>query len=456
MPPPNPFVRDANVDEPGMIGARWWHESMAAPIDRRKAVGVLVGVSGALMALGMMAGLVAVATSGGDDDDTELATRKALDLQREYGWSFGAHDEKLVFDGTSTQPFDRASLASLPSVFEPKRADLRPFAIPTLLESPAAFPKSTIAGDTTTFVPLRDALVPVSHARTLDAFERGRALGKRLAGRADVGVVVDLPGDEAVAFAAGAANDMEPVLLVDNWPHPRGVVPAHLALGSIAYYQPLFAKAKEGRAPTAAPLFVLEAKRLATYTDDSTQFDNRHLARMPSAEALTQRGVRRLVYITRSPTLAEADDLNDDFVSYSASGIVLDALGPAGVPALPGTAASSGAVPSGAVPSGATAWRPASPAPTASARAPAPPGSSAGAPTPPAPASDPLAGLSVVRLTPRPRSTVYSSGVAKGVRPAPLSFGVVPVVLAAGTGVLLGAKLSRSGTWNRAYGSGGG
>ncbi len=453
MPPSNPFVRDANVDEPGLIGARWWHESMAAPIDRRKAVGVLVGVSGALMALGMVAGLVAVATSD-DDDDTELATRKALDLQREYGWSFGANDEKLVFDGTSTQPFDRAALASLPALFEPKRADLRPFAVPTLLESPAALPKSTPAGDPSAFVPLREALVPVSHARTLDAFERGRALGHRLTGRADTGVVVDLPGDEAVAFAAGAATDVEPVLLVDNWPHPRGVVPAHLALGAIAYYQPLFTKAKEGRAPTAAPLFVLEAKRLATYSDDSTQFDNRHLARMPSAEALTQRGVRRLVYVTRSPSFGEADDLNDDFVAYAASGVALDALDPAAIPSLPPAALPAGSTSASAGAPSTGAPRTAVPSPKPSALPPTPPAASApGAPTA---AADPLAGLPVVKLTPRPRGTQYSSGVAKGVRPAPSALGMVPVVVAAGTGVVLGAKLSRSGTWNRAYGSGGG
>ena len=40
--------------------------------------------------------------------------------------------------------------------------------------------------------------------------------------------------------------------------------------------------------------------------------------------------------------------------------------------------------------------------------------------------------------------------------PRPIAFGTVPVVIAATTGVILGAKMSRSGSWTRSSSWGGG
>jgi hypothetical protein len=60
---------------------------------------------------------------------------------------------------------------------------------------------------------------------------------------------------------------------------------------------------------------------------------------------------------------------------------------------------------------------------------------------------------------PRPRASAYSSGSPSGVvtsKPRPTSFGTVPVVIAVGTGVILGARYSRSGSWNRSSGGFGG
>ena len=58
--------------------------------------------------------------------------------------------------------------------------------------------------------------------------------------------------------------------------------------------------------------------------------------------------------------------------------------------------------------------------------------------------------------TPTSRRTDYSAGAPatpQGTRPRPTSFGAVPVAVAVGTGVILGAKLSRNGSWNRATGA---
>jgi hypothetical protein len=55
---------------------------------------------------------------------------------------------------------------------------------------------------------------------------------------------------------------------------------------------------------------------------------------------------------------------------------------------------------------------------------------------------------------PVPRATHFS---ASGPTPAhPPGFGMVPVIVAAGTGVILGAALSRSGSWTRSSGGWGG
>src|SRR5207253_363541 len=90
-----------------------------------------------------------------------------------------------------------------------------------------------------------------------------------------------------------------PVFLFDNWPHPHGVVPAHLTLAAAVYYQPLFARAKTEptRAGKVQPVFVLDRTRLTTYVDDATQFDNRYTAKMPTTANLKTMGVAKLLYV---------------------------------------------------------------------------------------------------------------------------------------------------------------
>ena len=89
-------------------------------------------------------------------------------------------------------------------------------------------------------------------------------------------------------------------------------------------------------------MFVLDSLRLSPYRDDAQQFDNRYLARLPSAQALTALGYNRVLYVRPSNSeLQELDDLNDDFVHYRDAGIdvravaladfTIDPVQPAGV-----------------------------------------------------------------------------------------------------------------------------
>jgi len=68
-------------------------------------------------------------------------------------------------------------------------------------------------------------------------------------------------------------------------------------------------------------MFVIDSRRLARYTDQKDAFDNRYLARLPSAAAFQKLGIRHLLYVSDVPVDHEPDDLNDDFVALAAAGI---------------------------------------------------------------------------------------------------------------------------------------
>jgi hypothetical protein len=465
-----PFQRDEHVDKPGIVGARWWQEGLAQvdPVARRSALkGLLIG-AGALAGLGVLIGVTTAGSSSsaekveGADEDFRTDQKAALDMQREYGWNFGATSDRLVFDGRSTAPFDKSALTTLAADLSPGQSTLLPFFVSSLLQSPTALRKTTPAGDPDTFTPLKDVLVPIFTPAMDAAYRRGRALADLFdaahhAGTSSIAVIVDLPGPEAVAFAAGASTALDPVFLFDNWPHPKGVVSAHLALAAAAYYQPLFARARKNTPKNAPPIFVLDRSRLAAYADDSKQFDNRYIARVPSTPVLAKLGISRILYVAPTDTDRELDDLNDDFVYTVRQGAQLKVLGATAlasgiaVTPPPGTTSDAG------VPDGPTYFYGGDPTmhewfwidyPWSTPYV-------AKGMKPPVEPTFTRTGPSYV---PVPRPGPFSTGAYAGslTPPRPVAFGTVPVVIAAATGVILGAKMSRSGSWTRSSSWGGG
>src|SRR5208283_539453 len=108
----------------------------ADPVGRRAALQALL-VGGGLLAVGLV---IARSSACASSVDSRTEPRKALDVQKQYGWDFGARAEPLTFDGMLTQAFDPALLARLPSDLAPARAALRPYFVPTLLQSCTATP----------------------------------------------------------------------------------------------------------------------------------------------------------------------------------------------------------------------------------------------------------------------------------------------------------------------------
>jgi hypothetical protein len=458
-----PFQRDEHVDKPGIVGARWWQEGLASvdPVARRTALKGLIIGAGALTSLGVIIAFASASSSSaekteGADDDFRTDQKAAIDMQREYGWNFGATSDPLVFDGRSTSAFSRSALGTLANDLAPGQSSLRPFFVSSLLQAPGALRKTVPAGDPDTFTPLKDVLVPIFTPAMDVAYRRGRALAtlfdEHHPNTSSIAVIVDLAGPEAVAFAAGAAGALDPVFLFDNWPHPKGVVPSHLTLAACAYYQPLFAKARENVTKNAPPLFVLDRTRLAAYADDSKQFDNRYIARVPSAPALAKLGISRVLYVTPTDADLELDDLNDDFVYTVKQGAQLRALAM--------TSFASGlplTVPDGGVVDGPTYFYGGDPT-THEWFWNDYPWSTPWVPKGSKPPVEPSFSRSGTTYVPVARPSAFSTGATAGSLspPRPLMFGTVPVVVAAATGVILGAKMSRSGSWTRSSSWGGG
>lgn len=319
------FVRRFYVSRYDLIAARWWHMDMPEPtrgsawfpaqnegVDAMRRL-IMVSV-GSVMAAALLAGL----KGGGDDDDDGTATisSDALELQRKEGWSVAATNPRLSYRGSTGVDVaghrDWAKhFGDLANILWPTQPVLKPYAVTTLWQML----------DKPTFT---QGLFPMRTDETDRAFARGQALAALFRdpqATPGTALIVDAAGAEAVAVAAGLADTFEPVFLFDNWPHPDGVVPSHDVIASALYYAPVFEAERASRSSRANPAFILDRWRLSPYTDAPSKFDNRYLARLPSARGFADLDVRRILYVTDAPHLVESDDLNDDFVALAQAGI---------------------------------------------------------------------------------------------------------------------------------------
>ena len=310
--PPRPFFRQMYADRDDLVGARWWQESLqrSAPdrISRRNALLALALTLGPAAGGGLLAWLLS------QSDEVDI-TMDALELQRREGWNVGHAGAALRFPNASAVDIDggagwRDALGRLALELAPAQATLAPFYVPTLFQSPADPGSATLPA----------SLTPLSPAPENRDVLRGAAIRSLFAGEQtpqDVAVILDVQGPTSVAVAAGMAPGFDPVFVLDNWPHPLGVVPSHLTLGAVLYYRPLFMRLRGSRTGRAPPVFVLDRNRLARYTDEETQFDNRYVARLPTPTNLQSLGIRRLLYIAPDQSdMRELDDLNADFVAF--------------------------------------------------------------------------------------------------------------------------------------------
>ncbi|HVR61078.1 MAG TPA: hypothetical protein VMU50_04220 [Polyangia bacterium] len=292
-----------------LIAGAWWRLSLCPPPPALAWAGI--GVIGA-----------------GPTGCAQLLARtppgpgSALAEQQAEGWAVGGQGGTLQFPdaqdadaaGSTTWRDDLPTLAAALAPLSPR---WRAFYSPTLFQSLQA-PRND---------DLRATVQPIFSPAMAVAARRGDALlslflGPDGACRADTALVIDLPGPEAVALAAALVHCFDPVFFFDNWPHPYGVVPAHLTLAAALYHRPVFERAYATRADGAPPMFVLDRQRLLPYVDDASQFDNRYWARLPSPGALASAGIRHLVYVTPNDAIVtEADDLNDDLVAIDRMGI---------------------------------------------------------------------------------------------------------------------------------------
>ena len=309
------YQRKSQLIDPRLVGARWWQEQLKAPMSetsRRSLLTWALGGAGVLLIGGPI-------LSALTRNKAELKTADALAAQQAHGWALGSEAEVVEFTGATGGPFPLERLRTLAADLAPVQPRLVPYYVPTLFQSTIRVtPQPTGAEERL----LSDILRPVASPEMAAAQGRGEALATLFDGApAGKAVIIDLPGPEAVAFAAGLSSVVEPVFLFDNWPHPRGVVPSHLTLAAAATLTPAFKAGAALRRSGAAPAFVLDRARLTPYVDESGQFDNRYLAKLPTGQALKAMGIGEVLYVAPTADAKESDDLVDDFIGFADAGL---------------------------------------------------------------------------------------------------------------------------------------
>lgn len=326
MSPTPRFVLQVGFDQDELLGARWWHEGLIAArepagaakaasdpdVSRRAALRLLAALGAGVVVTGL------IVSSGSSGGGTQLVEQASLDLQQANGLMFAADGRAFAWpdavptDVTGT-PLDRSSLPTLGGDLRPRVGRWQAFHAPTLASSLQASDAEPLLRT----IPCQDSPA----MRT--AHGRGRAL-RELLEQADAPerllVVVDLPGPESVAFAAGLQPLATAVFLFANWPHPRGVVPAHETLAALLFHRPTFVNAPSD--PKRPAVFVLDRNRLAPYANEPERFDNRYVVRLPTATTLRTMQIERILYVVpEGAPEQELDDCNEAFVAYRTAGL---------------------------------------------------------------------------------------------------------------------------------------
>jgi hypothetical protein len=261
-----------------------------------------------------MAGVTVYKLAG--DDEPEVS-RDSLDLQKKEGWNVGSTDKFLSFDGASLADSRGKNLTGydpnyLISVYQPRDSRWQPFFVPTLIQS---LSQQSLSGQ----------MRPVFNAQMRETYDRGAALRNLIAQTPDPSqtlIICDLPGTQSIALGAAMADTAQLVPVFDNWPHPLGVVHSHETLGAMAYYAGEIAEKRSKLKDNAPALLLLDSNRLASYTDQDSQFDNRYLAKLPPADQLKKLGVQQVIYLVKDESQKqELDDINDDLVEWQKQGI---------------------------------------------------------------------------------------------------------------------------------------
>jgi len=253
-------------------------------------------------------------------DDTTEVDDDSLELQRVHGWNIGSEDKRLVLTGTQTLDSRKVDTwkkylnqSEMLNAFQPKAGKWMPYFVPTLIQS-------------LQFETLRGQLNPIFTPDMQEAYARGQVIAKDFLVNAEnpseTAIVVDVPGRDSIALAAGLSEAGHLITTFDNFPHPLGVTPSHETLAAMLYYAGEIEAKQAAVKADAPPVFLLDSKRLEPYASADTQFDNRYLAKVPSAQKLQELGIKSVLYVTPDRSRSqELDDLNEDFVEYQSKGI---------------------------------------------------------------------------------------------------------------------------------------
>lgn len=250
------------------------------------------------------------------DDDPEVS-QDSLELQKKEGWNVGSTNKPLTFDGSSgTDSRGKAWSAYDPnyliSIYQPRDPQWQPFFVPTLIQS-LSQPS------------LNSQMRPIRTAQMADTYERAEALRTLISQTPNAKqtlIISELPGPQSIALGAAMADTARLIPVFDNWPHPLGVVHSQETLGAMVYYANEIDEKRAKLNENAPALLLLDSNRLAPYTDQDTQFDNRYLAKLPPADQMKQRGIQQVIYLVKDQNQKEElDDINDDLVEWQKQGI---------------------------------------------------------------------------------------------------------------------------------------